>query len=616
MNQTKSFLFLVFSILLVSSSSRAQEASVPHYLNFQSVLMDDGGNLITDEFIDLEFRIVDQAGQEIYHEVQPGVQVVKGAVNVMIGEGIIPGSNPQAPTGGLPSSALDPTTGQKFITITIGENLPSDPMELGTVPYSVYAEKALTVAKDSIGSEEIKDGSIELKDLSKAIQFTDVQGVASEGQIPTTIATDTELAAHAATDAVGAHLARNIRVEGPFLASAITNVEEVLKNLDEKIFLYMTNANESISTTGATLQTQITNHVNATTAHGSDGNVVGINTLNAHAAQTQGVHGLSTTPGNAIVGTTETQTLTNKTLESPTINNGTYNGGTFTGSLANVDTDSTNDLTTSTSFGGDVSGAYNAITITDDSHNHTGSTISGLSSADFTSANISQWTNDSNYIADGNTGWDNSYGFITDGNTGWDNSYGFITDGNQGWDNSYGFITATDGNSAYVNVTGDTMTGTLNMGGNNVTNAGNFITSTGVNLNNHETRIAALEGVSYPLSVPNGGTGSSTGAPIAKAWVKFHTDSSHNRFIDGASFNISDVVYSGTDDGGWAVIFATPFSDANYVMAGSAGGDHNSAMMLSCINISPSVTHVIGTDKNGKSLTGTARSYNLVFFGN
>jgi len=49
---------------------------------------------------------------------------------------------------------------------------------------------------------------------------------------------------------------------------------------------------------------------------------------------------------------------------------------------------------------GDASGSgTTAITLTvaDDSHNHNGTTISGLSVADFTSPNISNWTNDANY---------------------------------------------------------------------------------------------------------------------------------------------------------------------------------------------------------------------------
>jgi len=70
------------------------------------------------------------------------------------------------------------------------------------------------------------------------------------------------------------------------------------------------------------------------------------------------------------------------------------------------------------------------------------------------SGNISQWTNDSGYITDGNTNWDNSYGFITASSTEtltnksgnismFTNDSGYITDGNTNWDNSYGFITAS-----------------------------------------------------------------------------------------------------------------------------------------------------------------------------
>src|SRR3990167_8943025 len=70
---------LLFLFLFLSSTVLAQ-TTVPQYLNFQSVVMDDSGNLITDPFIDLNFKILDKDGNLVYEEDQKQVQVVKGAV--------------------------------------------------------------------------------------------------------------------------------------------------------------------------------------------------------------------------------------------------------------------------------------------------------------------------------------------------------------------------------------------------------------------------------------------------------------------------------------------------------------------------------------------------------
>jgi hypothetical protein len=67
-------------------------------------------------------------------------------------------------------------------------------------------------------------------------------------------------------------------------------------------------------------------------------------------------------------------------------------------------------LTVSTSFGGDVSGVASNLSISNNSHNHTGLTISDLSALDFSSPAISQWTNDIGYLTD-------SDAFVQGGNT-------------------------------------------------------------------------------------------------------------------------------------------------------------------------------------------------------
>lgn len=59
--------------------------------------------------------------------------------------------------------------------------------------------------------------------------------------------------------------------------------------------------------------------------------------------------------------------------------------------------DLTSEIVVGATPSGDLGGTWSNISVDDDSHNHTGSTISGLSVADFTSPNISNWTNDANY---------------------------------------------------------------------------------------------------------------------------------------------------------------------------------------------------------------------------
>ncbi len=346
------FLLILCVLPLVSGA----DTTNPRFFNFQSIMRGDNGELVTDPFIDLEFQITDDNNQVLYSEEQKNIQVIRGAVNVLVGEGTLPGTNQL--TGGLPADIFDPRTGSKFLRFQVGANLMGDGIELVSMPYAYWSEQALKVVPNAIGSEEIKDGSIELKDLARSIQFSDVQGTVTEAQVPASLATDAELAAHATAKV--AHKASQISVEGPYMAYPAKNVEEIIKALDEKVYLYKVNGKEDVAkaTNGAT--GALGAHVSATLAHGSDGTVVGKNTLDAsilglqgqinaantnvttefqagdsllqtnlanHAAQTQGVHGLtSVDPNNAIVGTTETQTLTNKTLENPILNGGSLIG--------------------------------------------------------------------------------------------------------------------------------------------------------------------------------------------------------------------------------------------------------------------------------------------------
>ena len=72
----------------------------------------------------------------------------------------------------------------------------------------------------------------------------------------------------------------------------------------------------------------ISHSVGATVVHGVSAR--DFSETQTHMAASTGVHGVA--GGSSVVGTTDTQTLTNKTLTSPTINGGSLNSAAITGS--------------------------------------------------------------------------------------------------------------------------------------------------------------------------------------------------------------------------------------------------------------------------------------------
>lgn len=452
----RNFLVLFLMLALVPVSGYSEEAkAVPHYLNFQSVLRDDAGNLIAEPFTDIEFKILDPEGREIFYELQPGVQVVRGGVNVMIGEGVVPNSNPPAPTGGIPPLAFDPATGFKRLKVRFGSNQPSEPMEFGMVPYAVYAEKALGVAGDSIGSEQIKNGSIKVEDLDQGLAFAHLKGQASEGQIPSTMTTDTELEGHLKSNT--AHPASAITLAGPFSFSAATNLQDVIKDIDSNLLQEVANRGlnrDDLKLAGvaeaaariAADQAEITARTAADT--GLDGRI-----FQEIADRTKAVGDEATARAAAdavLQRTLETRTFSGDLADDTVTSSDVKDGEIVTADLnpssfSSWDTSAGNDLTTGTVFGGSVSGGYDqngGKVMLDLSPNTVSSreiSDGTVTTSDMQIRNISQWTND----------------------------LGYITDGNIGWDNSYAFVTTTDTDPKYVNVTGgDTMSGDLAMNAN------------------------------------------------------------------------------------------------------------------------------------------------------
>jgi hypothetical protein len=170
------------------------------------------------------------------------------------------------------------------------------------------------------------------------------------------------------------------------------------------------------------------------TATWSGGGSANANTAYTHSQDvTGGVHGaVSANTANMIVRRDGSGNFTAGTITASLTGNASGSAASFTGSLA-----------------GDVTGTQGATVVGDNSHAHDGTTISGLAVADFTSPNLSLWTNNLGWITDGNTGWDNSYGYITSAGTATNFSGSLAGDvtGTQGatvvGDNSHSHVAST-----------------------------------------------------------------------------------------------------------------------------------------------------------------------------
>jgi hypothetical protein len=279
---------LVFTVLLLPTISSATPTTVPHFLNYQSLLYDDGGNLLADGPANITFKLTDALGNVLYEERQT-LDVVHGAVSALVGNGL-DGSG--APMGGIPASVLTPD-GARYLEVTVDGYPPESGLEIVAVPYSVYAEKALAVADEGVTGAMLAKKSITMDHLADGL----IDQIANQMTSGGTIATRTDLT-NLQTTYRSIAGAGSIGVNGGFVYSGSTNIQGVLQDLDRSV-----QKREA--------------------------------EISAHANATSGVHGVT---GN-VVGTQNVQTLTNKTLMMPTITGGmtliggnvNMNGNTITG---------------------------------------------------------------------------------------------------------------------------------------------------------------------------------------------------------------------------------------------------------------------------------------------
>jgi len=338
-------IILVATLLLISTAVFAAEQSVPRVLAYQSVMYDEGGNPIADGESEVIFRIVDYDGNVLYDE-QQRLDVVRGAVSALVGNGL---TAEGAPTGGLPFDVLGGGDG-RYLEVEVMGYPPTDPMEIASVPYAIYADRALGVADGAVDAAGIADGSIAFEDLSDEVvdriakQMTgereivfkdDLDSMYREPEAASKIGVERGFSYSGANDLQGVLEDMDRAVKGRE-EKIVTETETRIKaingiqgNIDNESFArQQADVNEAAARQAADAGLQTAIDTEAANRSSAD---------SAHSSATGAVHGLAAS--EAIVGTDKAQTLSNKILVSPTAVGGMaiQDGLVVTGNVDGVD---------------------------------------------------------------------------------------------------------------------------------------------------------------------------------------------------------------------------------------------------------------------------------------
>jgi len=235
----------MLAVTVMAVAGMVHAAQVPPLINFQSVLYDDAGAAIPDGASDVSFSITDVNGDVLYQETQT-LDVVHGLVAAMVGNGL---TSNGSPTGGIPLDVFE-TDGGRYLEVNVDGYQPQATMEIVSVPYALYATKALGAVENSIDGNAIQPGAITAEHFSSdALQELGGALVTSGGMV-----SNDSLKQVTAAETIG--------VRPGFSYSGSSNIQGVLTDLDR----IMATRNAQMDTKVTNLQQQITNEATARTS--------------------------------------------------------------------------------------------------------------------------------------------------------------------------------------------------------------------------------------------------------------------------------------------------------------------------------------------------------------
>lgn len=323
---------LVLALLLISLQVFASERQIPLMFGYQGALIDEGGNPLPDGPTDMKFRILDSVGNVLYEESQ-NLDMIKGEIFAIVGNGLSPING--SPMGGIPLEVFDPVD-TKYLQVLVDGQMPFDKLEIVTAPYALWADTALhmpdgaitsamigkgVITKDHLNAElisaifpggipkdmlpsdtmygnEIQDtggaskigvkssfiystsSTVQgvLKDLDVAIKKRSEEFVWAKNDYGTKITNETTARQSADTTETNTRIAADTALQGNITNE--TTARGAADTAETNTRIMADNAEAAARASGdSSVQTNLDTHAGATTAHGSNGAIVGANDL-------------------------------------------------------------------------------------------------------------------------------------------------------------------------------------------------------------------------------------------------------------------------------------------------------------------------------------------------
>lgn len=235
MGSKSSIIYILTFLAVAIAPAFVHAGSLPPLINFQSVLLDEGGNLLPSGPTTVQFQILDENQAPIYSETQ-SVEVVKGAVNALVGNG---SDTKGVTTGGIPEDIFAGGA-PRYLQVQVGSHAPEDPMTIVPVPYAQWSQTCATVADGAVAAGKIAKAAVGFENLapdvvSKLASVLTAQSLGSNGG------------------------ATQIGVAAKFINSGSSSVQGVLQDID----LSVKKRQEETTFLTGKLNQEVTNRTNS-----------------------------------------------------------------------------------------------------------------------------------------------------------------------------------------------------------------------------------------------------------------------------------------------------------------------------------------------------------------